>query len=123
MRVISNKDGDLSSQSDNINEIDIPVRERLADFPLQSRSTPHQKLLINNHTDANEGKKRHLCLEDVFGFCKSFKKVTKILGFQLILNTVDLQVFIYTSMTDDIDVANNNIYLFIPNLIPNVENQ
>ena len=76
MRVISNKDSDLSSQFD-INENDIPVLERLADLPPQIKSTPHQKMLINNHTDANNGKiKGYLYLEDIFGFCKSFKKVT-----------------------------------------------
>ena len=58
MRVISNKYGDLLSQFDNINENDIPVLERLADLPPQIRSTPHQKMLINNHTDANKGKKK-----------------------------------------------------------------
>ena len=41
MRVILNKDDDLSSQFDNINENDIPVLERLADFLPQIRSTPH----------------------------------------------------------------------------------
>ena len=55
MKVISNKDGDLSSQFDNINETDVPVPERLADLPVQIQSTPHQKILINNHTDANKG--------------------------------------------------------------------
>ena len=33
MRAISNKDGDLLSQFDNINENGIPVLERLADLP------------------------------------------------------------------------------------------
>ena len=56
MRVISNKDGDLLSQFDNINENDIPILERLADLPPQIRSTLHQKMLIDNHTDANKGK-------------------------------------------------------------------
>ena len=55
MRAISNKDGDLLSQFDNINENDIPVLNRLADLPVQITDTPHQKMLINNHTDANEG--------------------------------------------------------------------
>ena len=74
MRVISNKDGDLLSQFDNINENDIPVLNRLADLPVQIRDTPHQKMLINNHTDANKGKiKGYLYLEDIFGFCKTFK--------------------------------------------------
>ena len=124
MRVILNKDGDLLSQFDNINENDIPVLERLADLPPQIRSTPHQKMLINNHTDANKGKiKGYLDLEDIFGFCKTFKKVTKNLAFHLTFKTNDLQNIIYSSMADDINVTNNNLYLYVPNLIPSVETQ
>ena len=124
LRVISNKDGDLSSQFDNINENDIPILERLADLPPQIKSTPHQKMLINNHSDANKGiVKGYLYLEDFFGFCKTFKKVTKILGFHLMFKTADLQDVIYSSMADDINVTINNLYLFIPNLIPSVETQ
>ena len=82
MRAISNKDGDLLSQFDNINENDIPVLNRPTDLPVQIRDTPHQKMLINNHTDANKGKiVGYFCLEDISGFCKTFKKVTKNLGF------------------------------------------
>ena len=55
MKVISRKDDDLLSQFGNINENDIPLLERLADLPPQIRSTPHQKMLIDNHTDANKG--------------------------------------------------------------------
>ena len=51
MRALLNKDGDLLSQLDDINENDIPVLERLANLPIQIRDTPHQKMLINNHTD------------------------------------------------------------------------
>ena len=124
MRAISNKDGDLLSQFDNINENDIPVLNRIADLPVQIRDTPHQKMLINNHIDANRGKiKGYLYLEDIFGFCKTFKKVTKNLGFHLQFKTNDLQDIIYTSMTDDIDVTIDNLYLYVPNLIPSVETQ
>ena len=124
MRAISNKDGDLLSQFDNINENDIPVLNRLADLPVQIRDTPHQKMLINNHTDVNKGKiKGYLYLEDIFGFCKTFKKVTKNLGFHLQFKTNDLQDIIYTSMTDDINVTIINLYLYVPNLIPSVETQ
>ena len=124
MRAISNKDGDLLSQFDNINENDIPVLNRLADLPVQIRDTPHQKMLINNHIDANRGKiKGYLYLEVIFGFCKTFKKVTKNLGFHLQFKTNDLQDIIYTSMTDDINVTINNLYLYVPNLIPSVETQ
>ena len=124
MRAISNKDGDLLSQFDDINENDIPILERLADLPPQIRSTPHQKMLTDNHTDANKGKlKRYLYLEDIFGFCKTFKKVTKNLGFHITFKTNDLQNIIYSSMPDDINVTINNLYLYVPNLIPNVETQ
>ena len=124
MRAISNKDGDLLSQFDNINENDLPVLNRLADLPVQIRDTPHQKMLINNHTDANKGEiKGYLYLQDIFGFCKTFKKVTKNLGFHLSFKTNDLQDIIYTSMTDDINVTINNLYLYVPNLIPSVETQ
>ena len=124
MRAISNKGGELLSQFENINENYIPVPNRLADLIVQIRDTPHQKLLINNLTDANKGKiKEHLYLEDVFGFCKTFEKVTKNLGFQLTFKTNDLQDIIYTSMTDDINVTINNLYLYVPNLIPSVETQ
>ena len=82
MGVISNKDGDFLSQFENINENDIPVLEKLADLSLQIRGTPQQKMLINNHTDANKCKiKGFLFLEDIFSFCKTFKKLTKNLGF------------------------------------------
>ena len=124
MRAISNKDGDLLSQFDNNNENDIPVLNRLADLLVQIRDPPHQKMLINNHTDANKGKiKGYLYLEDIFGFCKTFKKVTKNLGFHLQFKTNDLQDIIYTSKTDDINVTINNLYLYVLNLIPSVETQ
>ena len=124
MRVISNEDGDLLSQFDNINENDIPILNRLANLPVQIRDTPHQKMLIDNHTDANKGKiKGYLYLEDVFGFCKTVRKITKGLGFHLSFKTNDSQDIIYTSMTVDINVTINNLILYVPNLIPSVETQ
>ena len=124
MKVLSNKDDDLLSQFGNINENDIPLLERLTYLPTQIRDTPHQKMLIDNHLDANRGKiKGYLYLEDIFGFCKTFKKVTKNLGFHIMFKTANLQDIIYTSMGDDIDVTINNLYLYVPNLIPSVETQ
>ena len=71
MKVISNKDGDLLSQFDNINENDLLLVERLFLLPPQILGTPYQKMLIKNHTDANEGKVRGvLYLEDTFGLQK-----------------------------------------------------
>ena len=124
MRSISNKDGDLLSQFDNINENDIPILERLADLPPQIRDSPHQKMLINIHTDENKEKlKGYLNLEDIFGFHQTFKKVTKNLGFHITFKTNDLQNIIYASMADDINVTINNLYLYSPNIIPNGETQ
>ena len=124
MKVISNKDGDILSQFDNNNENYIPILSRIAELPTQIRSTPHQKMLIDNHIDANKSKiKGYLYLGDIFGFCKVFKKVTKNLGFHLMLKTANLQDIIYTSMAHDINVTTNNLYLFVPNLIPSVETQ
>ena len=124
MRAISKTDGDLVSQFDNINENDITILDSFADLPVQIRDTPHQKMLINNHTDANEGKtKGYLYLEDILGFCRSFKRVTKNLGVHLQFKTNDLHDIIYTSMTDDINVTINSLYLNVPNLIPSVETQ
>ena len=71
-------------------------------------------MVINNHTDANRGKiKGYLFLEDIFGFRKSFKKVTKNLGFHLMFKTADFQDIKSTSMADDINVTSNNLYLYI----------
>ena len=60
MKVLSKKDGDLLSQFGNIEEPDIPILSRIADAPSQIRSTPHQKVLIDNHIDANKGKIRDI---------------------------------------------------------------
>ena len=59
-KVISKKDGDLLSHFDNNNESKIPVLVWSQDSQPQilSTTTPHQKMLINNHTDANKGKFR-----------------------------------------------------------------
>ena len=47
--------------------------------------------------------------------------VTKSLGFHLSFKTNDLKDVIYTSMTDNIDVTINDLYLYVPTLIPSVE--
>ena len=74
MRVLTSKDGDLLSQFDNINE-------GYTDDDFDSTSL--KKMLIDNHeNDADIGKiKAQLPLEHIFGFCKSFRKLTKNLGF------------------------------------------
>ena len=78
MRALTSKDGDLLSHSDQIDE-----------SPDASNNTSLKQMLINNHmVEANRGKIRgQLLLEDIFGFCKTFKKITKDLGFHITLKT------------------------------------
>ena len=52
MIAISNKDGDLLSQFDNINVNGVPILSRITDLTPQFISTTHQKKLIDNHIDA-----------------------------------------------------------------------
>ena len=40
----------------------------------------------------------------MFGFCKTFKKITKNLGFHLTFKTADLQKIIFRSKANDINV-------------------
>ena len=119
MRVLFSKESDLLSQFDNINE-----GNGNADF----NSTSLKKMLIDNHDilgqEVNKGKiKGQLSLENIFGFCKSFKKITKNLGFHIIFRTADLQDIIYTSIGDNINVTINSLYLFVPTLTPSTETQ
>ena len=115
MRTLTSKDGDLLSQFDNINE-----GNGDDDFD----STPLKKMMINDHDNPNKGKiKGQLALEHIFGFCKTFKKVTKNLGFHITFKTADLRGIIFTSIADDINVTINSLYLFVPFLIPNTETQ
>ena len=123
MGVLTDKDADLISQFDNINE------EIGADANATSdniRTTSLQKMLIQNHEPANRGKiKGQLPLEQICGFCKTFKKVTKNLGFEITFKTANLQKIIYTSIADatQINVTINNLYLFVPIIIPSTETQ
>ena len=84
-------------------------------------------MFISNHEeDANRGKiKGQLPLEHIFGFCKTFKKVTKNLGFRITFKTANLQDIIYTTIAagTQIIVTINSLYLFVPFLIPNTETQ
>ena len=114
MRALTSKDGDLLSHFDKINE-----------SAANSKNTSLKHMLINNHTDAvNQGKiKGQLLLEDIFAFCKTFKKITKNLGFHITLKTNDLQNIIFTTMASDINVTINSLYLFVPILTPNTETQ
>ena len=62
-------------------------------------------MLITNHTETNRGKIHgHLPLEHFFGFCKTFKKVTKTLGFDITFKTAYLQDIIYTTIADAVQI-------------------
>ena len=69
-----------------------------------------KQILINNQAvEVNKGKvKGQLALEHIFGFCKAFKKITKNLGFHLILKMIDLQDTIFTTIADDTNVTINS---------------
>ena len=99
MRALTSKDGDLLSHFNNFNETQNG-----------SNNTLLKQMLFNNHTEANRGKiKGHLPLEHIFGFCKTFKKITKNLGFHLTFRTNDLQDILFTTLGDDIIVPINSL--------------
>ena len=116
MTALTSKDGDLLSQFDYLNE-----RNTLADF----KRTSFKQILVDGHTDpANKVKiKGHLPLEHIFGFCKTFKKITKNLGFHLTLKTEDVQNIIFTAIATGINVTINSLYILVPVLIPNTDTQ
>ena len=113
MRLLTSKDSDLSSYFDKYGETVI------------DNDNPLKKILIDNHAqEANKGKlKGHLALENIFGFCRTFKKITKNLGFHLKFKMNDLQDIIFTTIADDINVTINSLYLFVPKLIPSTNTQ
>ena len=59
--------------------------------------------LVNNQSEA--GKKGRISVqlpfEDIFGFCRTFKKITKQLGVHLTLETAELQDIIYATLDDE----------------------
>ena len=76
-------------------------------------------MLIDNHNiveqEVNKAKnKGQLALENIFRFCKSFKKITKNLGFHITFRTADLHDIIFTSIVDNNNVTINSLYLFVP---------
>ena len=115
MRVLTQKDGDLSSYFYRINEREVDITDSTL-----------KHMLIDSHTnDDNKGKIRaNLPLEHKFGFCKTFKK-TKGLGFELQLKTSnENQNIIYTTLGgNDINVTKNGLYLYIPSILPSPQQQ
>ena len=113
MRLLTSKDNDLSSCLDKSSETS-----------LKDNNLLKQILFKNSAAEKNEGKnKNHLPPEHIFGFCKSFKKITKNFGFHLKYKMNDLQQIIFTTIATDINVINKNLYLYVPILIPNSQTQ
>ena len=108
MRVLRSKDGDLLSYFDRTDE---------SEAEIENISLHHHLINDHNLAAANKGKiKGYLPLEQTFGFCKTFKKITKQLGFQLTLKTADLQDIIYTTLGDDIKVNFNKTIFICTNI-------
>ena len=118
MRLLTEKDGDLSTYFDKINEADAGIN-----------NSTLKKMLINSHTNANnKGKiKANLPLEYIFGFCRTFKKITKGLGFELQLKTSnEKKNILFTNNAfgvNNVNIRINSIYLYIPSLVPSAEQQ
>ena len=115
MRLTTQKDGDLSSYFDIIDESEAGID-----------NSSLKQILINNHSEANRGIIRgHLPLEYIFGFAKSFKTITKGLGFELDLRTSNRKrdILCTTLGDEDVSVTINNISLFVPQIIPTHETQ
>ena len=116
MRLKTQKDGDLSSYFNKIDEREAGV----AKFTLK-------QLLNDSHANEdNNGKTRaKLPLEHIFGSCKTFKKITKGLGFELQLKTSnEKQKVTYATLGgNDVNMTINSIYLYIPSLVTSAEQQ
>ena len=114
MRALTSKDGDLLSHFDKNDESEAEI----------GNTSLHHHLINIHDLAANKGKiEGVLPLEYIFGFCKTFKEITKQRGFNLTLKTADLQDFIYTTLGDDIKVNFDKLFLFVPIFIPDAQTQ
>ena len=116
MRFLNSKDGDLLSDFDNFND---------ADENASIICIPWKQILVDNRTELpNKGNiKGHLYLEHTFGFCKTFKKVTKNLGYHLTFKTNDLQKIIFTTIATDVNITINFLFLYVPIIFPSTDTQ
>ena len=116
MKILTNKNGDLSFYFDKIDE----TQDGITNSTLKH-------MLINSHTNEdNKGKIRaNLPLEHIIGFCKTFQKIAKGLGFELQLKTSnEKQNILYTTLGgNDVNVTINSFYLYIPSLVPSAEHR
>ena len=116
MGALTSKDGHFIPYFDNINNAD--ANTSMINISFKDR------LIISHSVAVNRGKvKGNLPLEHIFGFCKTFQKIAKNLGFHLTFKTADLQNIIFTSIANDIDVTINSLHLYVPVLIPHSNTQ
>ena len=115
MRLLTQKDGDISTHFDKVDET-----------PEGSVNTSFKQLKTKNHTNNANGSKlnRHLPVGQFFGFCNPFKKITKNLGFELDLKTATEKKLVYTKKVEaDINIKNENLFLTTPVVIPSLQTQ
>ena len=114
MRLLTSKDKDLSSYFAEIkgkNFIDTLWKQILIDI---------------DKTQANKQKILGILqFQQFFEFCKTFKKVPKVLGFHLTFKTTVLQKTVYTRLpAARVNIVHfNHLHLFVPMLIPSPETQ
>ena len=114
MRALTSKNGDLLSHFDKNDESEDQI----------VNTSPHHRLINNHDVAANKGKiKGQLPLEYVFGFCRTFKKITKQLGFHLTFKTADPLDIIYASLGDDGKVNFEKLFLYVPIFLPDAQTQ
>ena len=114
MGVLTSKEGDISSHCDKSNE-----------SQAETSNTSLKHLLVNNHDIA--GKKSEfrgqLPIEHIFGFCQTFRKITRDIGFHLSFKIVYLQDINYTTLGDDFIVNFDKLFLIVPIIIPDAQSQ
>ena len=101
MGALTSKDGHLLSHFDKNDEEQAGI---------EKTSLYHHR--INNHDlAANKGKiKGQLQLEHIFGFCKTFKKITKHSGFHLTFKKADLQDIFFTALGENFEMSSDNFF-------------
>ena len=113
MRLLTSKDSELSSCFDKNDET-----------PLNDNNPLNRILFIIYADEVNKGKiKGQLLLEHTFGFSKSFKKITKNLGFHLPFKKNHLEDILLTTIATDINVTIISLYFYVTTLIPSSQTQ
>ena len=116
MRLLIQKNGELSSYFDKIDETETSITKSLL-----------KRRLFDSHTkDVNKVKGRaQVPLEHLFGYCKTLIIITEDLGFELHLKTShEKQIIFHTTLGgNDVRVKINSLYLYIASLVRSAEQQ